>query len=113
MQRTGYLGGLPPLRGTNLERWRFETRAHRASLILEANADRWAFVFPRQRPAARAAAACPFLRVGFFFFIDFEILKTGAAEYYYMAVSEPFGNPKLYCARRSHVRFARESRREF
>jgi hypothetical protein len=50
-------------------------RAHRALLILEANADRWAFVFPRQRPFARAAAAFPFLRVGFFFFISSLVLR--------------------------------------
>jgi hypothetical protein len=52
-----------------LARSRLESFAQRAVAIFEAKADRAAFDFVPQRPFARAAAAAPFLRVGFFGFI--------------------------------------------
>lgn len=69
VQRVLYFGGLPPLRGTCFERSRFGTPAHRAPTSFDANSDRAAFDFVPQRPFARALAAVPFFRVGFFFFI--------------------------------------------
>jgi hypothetical protein len=75
VQRTEYFAGRPPVRGTSFARSCFERPAQRAAPIFDANSDRAAFDFVPQRPFARAAAAFPFLRVGFFFVIGSLVLR--------------------------------------
>jgi len=74
VQRTAYLSGRPPVRGTSFARSRFGRPAQRSVAIFDANSDRAAFDFVPQRPFARAAAARPFLRVGLFGFICVRIV---------------------------------------